>query len=608
MDAKKKARFYHDTLPDCRTHIRLLKINEDSSDDSSISCELSTWPLDVAPAYDAISYTWGNPDDTTSIFLNSLTFSVRRNCWTVLQQIRALCKNEYIWIDAICISQDDTAEKSAQVSIFDQIYRKAETVYACVGSHEKDSTFLCEYMRDRRRLLTKIFKGLYQSDSSGGDWTTQTPTVVGTRNILRCFLSTDFKTRRRLIHTFVAFLQRPYFSRVWVLQELFLGRSIRICCGKDVIDFNQLFALRVLVEIWTASRHFHWGWYPHPLLSFTLEDAVKRIIRQSLVLRRVGSCLHWNRAITDLAPQLGVLTLGWRNSLCTKTKPMNLPDVLHGMRNFHCQDSRDRLYGISSLLRSDEAPWTKAFQADYSKTTVELVAELIPLLYDPESPARQLLPLHSPLGLAKALLFDVFRCPSEEAVTELERVTHSHPSHGKPPRPNLLTSADPTWYGIELAPQPNISTSSSSEWTPFLADEYTTTSSPKIVNKNGTLLGYAPEATRAGDWLLMEMAECAWLVVRPSATGKHGILGLVSQVRRFSLGWGLPKVTIACLPLRFEVWWEVRDLLVLAWEVYSYREMARWGGGFKGASLEWMMGVGGEGFGSFACGPRSTGG
>jgi hypothetical protein len=40
------------------------------------------------------------------------------------------------------------------------------------------------------------------------------------------------------------FCKRPYFSRVWVLQELYMGNGrITICCGTDQQPFGQLFAL-----------------------------------------------------------------------------------------------------------------------------------------------------------------------------------------------------------------------------------------------------------------------------------------------------------------------------------------------------------------------------
>lgn len=591
----KKSQFQHDELPDCHTHMRLLKINEDAGDGSYISCELTTWPLHAAPAYDAISYTWGNPEDTTNIFLNTFNFSVRKNCWTVLQQVRALRKNGYVWIDAICINQANLVEKSAQVSIFKNIYQRAESVYACVGLHERDSNFLCEYITNHQPLLAKTSKGLHQM-SSNKDWTARTPTLVGTRNILRCFLSADAKTRQRLTHAFIAFLQRPYFSRVWVLQELFLGRSIWICCGDDVIDFNQLFALRIIVEIWTASRHVFWGWFPHPLMKFTLGDAVKYIVRQSLVLRRVGSCLQFDRTMSVLEPQLGVLTLGSLDSLKKDGRSMDLPKVLYGMRRFDCQDSRDRLYGVLSILGSDAHPWRNPIQTDYSKTTVDLVTELVLMLYDSESQIRQPLPLHSPLGLANALLFNVFQCSPEDAFLGLERMTH--PQY--PPKPFI--AADTTWYGMELGPQPDIQISNFPDWAPFLADTHSTDSPPTLVTQNGTILGFAPDSTRAGDWLLMENTEGAWLILRPSSTGKHRILGLVSQKRWHSMGWGLPKLRIPSLPLRFEIWWDVRDLLMLAWKLRIYRDM------YQGILEQgaWETRGSCKGFKSFASGPLSN--
>jgi hypothetical protein len=65
--------FEHDPLPDSTTHVRLLRIKRGDFK-QHVECELSTRPIEGAPPYYAISYTWGDPDLTAEITLNGKPF------------------------------------------------------------------------------------------------------------------------------------------------------------------------------------------------------------------------------------------------------------------------------------------------------------------------------------------------------------------------------------------------------------------------------------------------------------------------------------------------------------------------------------------------------
>ncbi|KAK0621835.1 heterokaryon incompatibility, partial [Bombardia bombarda] len=82
--------------------------------------------------YRAISYTWDNQPRDRYILIDGKVLWVTRNCDVILRRMQKQ-KQFLIWIDAICISQANTDEKSAQVPLMGQIYSNAMKVIAWLG-------------------------------------------------------------------------------------------------------------------------------------------------------------------------------------------------------------------------------------------------------------------------------------------------------------------------------------------------------------------------------------------------------------------------------------------------------------------------------------------
>jgi len=55
-------------------------------------------------------------------------------------------------------------------------------------------------------------------------------------------------TVARLARAFLAFINRPYFSRVWVLQELYMGKRPLLCCGQDFVSAKVMLTLHYLFD------------------------------------------------------------------------------------------------------------------------------------------------------------------------------------------------------------------------------------------------------------------------------------------------------------------------------------------------------------------------
>ncbi|KAI8169032.1 HET-domain-containing protein [Colletotrichum sp. SAR 10_70] len=127
------AAFSYEALPDEKAYIRLLEVQElDTTAVYGVRCQLTAWPLEHAPGFHAVSYTWGDPEQTTFIHVNGKLLKVRQNCEYALKQARCHGGTRFHWVDAICINQSDHQEKSHQVQMMGRIFKKADLVLACV--------------------------------------------------------------------------------------------------------------------------------------------------------------------------------------------------------------------------------------------------------------------------------------------------------------------------------------------------------------------------------------------------------------------------------------------------------------------------------------------
>jgi Heterokaryon incompatibility protein (HET) len=86
-------------------------------------------PLDGSQLYEALSYVWGTDEPSNPVHLGSESLLVRDNCYAALRRLRDRACRRTLWIDAICINQEDIKEKSLQVALMADIYSNADRVY-----------------------------------------------------------------------------------------------------------------------------------------------------------------------------------------------------------------------------------------------------------------------------------------------------------------------------------------------------------------------------------------------------------------------------------------------------------------------------------------------
>jgi hypothetical protein len=238
MDVLSLTTFRHEPLPDPQSYIRLLEILPGGPSEH-LTCRLRAWPIQTVPSYCALSYTWGDPASTIDILLNGSRMTVRSNGEYSLRQAQSLANSKYIWQDALCIDQSNTHEKNFQVAMMGEIYQKAAHVLTCLGPHSEDSKFLFGFMDKNHKLMRMIYSHVSESLVSGLGGSLPNPIPQNRQLALRCFFAVTGRMRERVAASYFRMMERSYFSRVWVLQEMHLASQISFCCGERPSFFRQ---------------------------------------------------------------------------------------------------------------------------------------------------------------------------------------------------------------------------------------------------------------------------------------------------------------------------------------------------------------------------------
>lgn len=114
-------------LATSREEIRVLDVASAEDANAAISCSIRHVSLlGGSPEYETISYVWGNASDRASLELDGLAITVPSSSIAALRRMRLRDRIRTLWIDAICINQDDLEERAQQVTVMGDIYRSSQ--------------------------------------------------------------------------------------------------------------------------------------------------------------------------------------------------------------------------------------------------------------------------------------------------------------------------------------------------------------------------------------------------------------------------------------------------------------------------------------------------
>jgi hypothetical protein len=206
--------------------IRTLSLSPGNFEDA-IQGTLKVVCLGDHPKYEALSYVWGIDLASEPMNLEDFEVAVTQNLDIALRHLRHADKSRTLWVDAVCIDQGNPKERAQQVRLMDRIYKSASTVLVWLGPSENNSELTMRKIQtfDKKYWLTYNFQ-------------------VGLMEIL----------------------YRPWFTRIWVIQEFLLGKNPRIGCGK----------------LWVPWVSFIYAWADAGLEAKAIDQEYKREIREAI--------------------------------------------------------------------------------------------------------------------------------------------------------------------------------------------------------------------------------------------------------------------------------------------------------------------------------------
>jgi hypothetical protein len=227
------------------------------------------------------------------------TVPITQNLALALRHLRQQLEPRVLWVDALCIDQFNNDEKSKQVALMGLIYSSANRVIVWLGPEKNQSSealAVLDDMSNEVEIDWRTMKMRSSSHCSSEDWANP-------------FMTLPFKPSELL--PVITLFERPYFRRAWIRQEIVLARDAIVHCG---------------------LRKISWQSFRRSVICLRLKPIATNGLQQGLWIR-------FSEATHALF------------CLCQITRGQyRFVHLRFSQQLVACQDSRDRIYSVLSLL------------------------------------------------------------------------------------------------------------------------------------------------------------------------------------------------------------------------------------------------------------------
>ncbi|EPE35168.1 heterokaryon incompatibility protein [Glarea lozoyensis ATCC 20868] len=213
-----------------------------------IYCELYPITVDASKnGYEALSYQWGSWDNALSIYVNGIQKAVTQNLHFALQSFREENSEVILWVDAICINQEDDDEKGMQVNMMTDIYANARYTRVFLGPPDttSDETMVDISHVGRAVIDRGIYELLIRMAVLGDGDQLFVQLEHEAAQLVEDMLENPLIQIDQLTSLFKRIseiLSREYWSRLWILQEIVVSQNVELYCGRLKIEYAVLHA------------------------------------------------------------------------------------------------------------------------------------------------------------------------------------------------------------------------------------------------------------------------------------------------------------------------------------------------------------------------------
>jgi hypothetical protein len=281
--------------------------------------------------YVALSYVWGESAATCPILIGDKRHMIGENLRDALLHIRLLDKPIYIWADALCIDQSNLPERNLQVNQMREIYATASKTIVYLGNQNvpTNDQVAWNYLQKRCKSFEDHTSDLQLQNILQED-------LVGFEAI-----KTDI-------------LQRLWFRRVWVLQEVVVSKAVFVQSGHRTVMWDE-FTQVLLLE---------GGFY----------DNQNRGLNHRELIAPLADMFHARCAYHVARGQKQYLP-SWHSQLVDpKGGNTHILSMLERARPLQASDPRDKIYALMGISTGFD-PAHELIQIDYRKSVFDVYTD-----------------------------------------------------------------------------------------------------------------------------------------------------------------------------------------------------------------------------------------
>lgn len=295
--------------------IRLLRIH-DGGTSTQVKCSLEIYNYNSCPGYWALSYTWGPETPSHIILVNGRRFRVRQNLFNFMKSFRSPSNGDfYLWIDQICINQENIHERNNQVRWMGQYYSRAICVLTWLGIGTE--------------LELAAMESIQQMD------------VVNAPPAKR-----EEPITLELLRGYHSIITNPYFGRLWIVQEMARAQDILVMLGTEGDG-----------PVTVSWRHFNFA-LVQIMFEVTIVSTTAIAAQQEMMLRQ---------GIRDFKILLQLLEVKKHQ------EAIDIFELIEAFSDFKCFDPRDKLYALQDIGHLRQ----QLFTIDYGKDKYQVYFDFL---------------------------------------------------------------------------------------------------------------------------------------------------------------------------------------------------------------------------------------